>query len=133
MLQISDLRLTEKFWISRLFEHLEQLPVQLEMGRMTERSYRDEVNEILKFWQDEHLFDDSTLSSLDEAFNARERQKEEEDKARRLLEKRERERAMSYTKPLRTRMRGMKVRAKWKSMRRNKKTSHMKLPQTLTR
>ncbi len=74
----------------KVFEHLEQLPLQLEMGRMTERSYRDEVNEILKFWQDEHLFDDSTLNNLDEAFNARERQKEEEDKARRLAEKRER-------------------------------------------
>lgn len=74
----------------KVFEHLEQLPVQLEMGRMTERSYRDEVNSILKVWQDEHLFDDSTLKHLDEAFNARERQKEEEEQARRLAEKRKR-------------------------------------------
>ncbi|EUC37818.1 hypothetical protein COCVIDRAFT_27094 [Bipolaris victoriae FI3] len=74
----------------KVFEHLEQLPSQLEMGRMTERSYRDEVNVILKVWQEEHLFDESTLSHLDEAFNARERQKEEEEQARRLAEKRKR-------------------------------------------
>jgi U2-associated protein SR140 len=73
-----------------VFEHLEQLPAQLEMGRMTERSYRDEVNTILKVWQDEHLFDESTLNHLDEAFNARERQKEEEEQARRLAERRKR-------------------------------------------
>ena len=74
----------------KVFEHLEQLPSQLEMGRMTERSYRDEVNVILKVWQDEHLFDESTLSHFDEAFNARERQKEEEEQARRLAERRKR-------------------------------------------
>ncbi|KNG49909.1 coatamer subunit protein [Stemphylium lycopersici] len=72
----------------KVFEHLEQLPAQLEMGRMTERSYRDEVNVILKVWQDEHLFEESTLRHLDEAFNARERQKEEEDQARKLAERR---------------------------------------------
>jgi U2-associated protein SR140 len=74
----------------KVFEHLEQLPAQLEMGRMTERSYRDEVNVILKVWQDEHLFDGPTLNQLDEAFNARERQKEEEEQARRLAERRKR-------------------------------------------
>jgi U2-associated protein SR140 len=74
----------------KVFEHLEQLPAQTEMGRMTERTYRDDVNVILKVWQDEHLFDESTLSHLDEAFNARERQKEEEEQARRLAERRKR-------------------------------------------
>ncbi|KAF1842109.1 uncharacterized protein K460DRAFT_370111 [Cucurbitaria berberidis CBS 394.84] len=74
----------------KVFEHLEQLPSRLEMGRMTERSYRDEVNLILKVWQDEHLFDDTTLTHLEEVFNARERQKEEQEQARRLAEKRKR-------------------------------------------
>jgi U2-associated protein SR140 len=74
----------------KVFEHLEQLPTQLEMGRMTERSYRDEVNTILKVWQDEHLFEQATLDHLEQAFNARERQKEEEEHARRLAERRKR-------------------------------------------
>ncbi|KAL6711259.1 hypothetical protein ACN47E_005790 [Coniothyrium glycines] len=74
----------------KVFEHLEQLPTHLDMGRMTERSYRDEVNTIRKVWQDEHLFDQATLDHLDEAFNARERQKEQDEHARRLAEKRKR-------------------------------------------
>ena len=74
----------------KVFEHLEQLPAQLEMGRMTERSYRDEVNSILRVWQDERLFDEAPLRHIDEAFNARERQKEEEEQAKRLAEKRKR-------------------------------------------
>ena len=72
----------------RVFEHLEKLPVQLEMGRMTEKTYRDDVNSILTVWQDEHLFDKPTLAHLDEAFNARERQKEQEELERKLAEKR---------------------------------------------
>jgi U2-associated protein SR140 len=74
----------------KVFEHLERLPAKLGMGRMTERGYRDEVNTILKVWEDEHLFDDTTLKHLSEAFNAREKQKEEEEQARRLAEKRKR-------------------------------------------
>lgn len=74
----------------QVFQHLEQLPAKLEMGRMTERSYRDEVNVILKVWQDEHLFEQSVLDQLDEAFNARERQKELDEQARRAAEKRKR-------------------------------------------
>ncbi|KAF1947600.1 hypothetical protein EJ02DRAFT_449088 [Clathrospora elynae] len=74
----------------KVFEHLEQLPAQLEMGRMTEKSYRDEVNIILKVWQEEHLFDEPTLNRLDEAFNARERQREEDEQARRVAERRKR-------------------------------------------
>jgi U2-associated protein SR140 len=74
----------------KVFEHLEQIPAQLDMGRMTERSYRDEVNVILKVWQEEHLFDETTLNQLDDAFNAQERQKEEEEQARRLAERRKR-------------------------------------------
>jgi len=72
----------------KVLEHLERLPGQLAMGRMTERSYRDEVNVILKVWQDEHLFEQGVLDGLDEAFNARERAKEAEEQARRVAERR---------------------------------------------
>ncbi|KAJ8106253.1 hypothetical protein OPT61_g9658 [Boeremia exigua] len=70
------------------FEHLQRLPAQLEMGRMTERSYRDEVNSILTVWKDEHLFDKPALEHLDNAFNAQERQKEQAEQERKLAEKR---------------------------------------------
>ncbi|KAJ4349162.1 hypothetical protein N0V95_004804 [Ascochyta clinopodiicola] len=72
----------------KAFEHLQKLPAQLEMGRMTERTYRDEVNSILTVWKDEHLFDKPALEHLDEAFNARERLKEQEEQERKMVEKR---------------------------------------------
>ncbi|KAI8936954.1 hypothetical protein NX059_006182 [Plenodomus lindquistii] len=78
----------------KVFEHLEKLPGKLEMGRMTERSYRDEVNVILKVWQDEHMFEQSVLDQLDEAFNARERAKEAEEQARRIAERRKKKGAI---------------------------------------
>lgn len=74
----------------KVLEHLEQLPAQLAMGRMTERSYRDEVNVILKVWEDESFFEKATLEHLDEVFNARERQKEEEEHEKKLAERRKR-------------------------------------------
>jgi U2-associated protein SR140 len=60
------------------------------MGRMTEKTYRDEVNSILTVWKDEHLFDKPALEHLDEAFNAQERQKEQAEQERKLAEKRNR-------------------------------------------
>ncbi|KAH9877491.1 hypothetical protein IAQ61_002858 [Plenodomus lingam] len=78
----------------KVFEHLEKLPVRLDMGRMTERSYRDEVNVILKVWQDEHLFEQNVLDQLDEAFNAKERAKEAEEQARRMVERRKKKAAI---------------------------------------
>ncbi|KAF2026193.1 hypothetical protein EK21DRAFT_116088 [Setomelanomma holmii] len=77
----------------KIFEHLEQLPAQLEMGRMTERSYRDEVNVILKVWEDESFFEKATLQHLDEVFNARERQKEQEELERKAAVRRKRKAA----------------------------------------
>jgi U2-associated protein SR140 len=74
----------------KIFEHLEQLPSALAMGRMTERSYRDEVNVILKVWEDESFFEKATLEHLDEVFNARERQKEQDETERKLAERRKR-------------------------------------------
>lgn len=74
----------------KIFEHLEQLPAQLGMGRMTERSYRDEVNIILKVWEDEAFFEKATMEHLEEVFNARERQKEQEEHERKLAERRKR-------------------------------------------
>ncbi|KAF2133437.1 hypothetical protein P153DRAFT_363625 [Dothidotthia symphoricarpi CBS 119687] len=72
----------------KIFEHLEKIPAQVEMGRMTEKSYRDEVNTILTVWQNEHLFDKTTLDHLDKAFNEREQQKEQEELERKQTEKR---------------------------------------------
>lgn len=74
----------------KIFEHLEHLPTQLGLGRMTERSYRDEVNVILKVWEDESFFEKATLEHLDEVFNARERQKEQEEHDRKVAERRKR-------------------------------------------
>ncbi|KAJ4323519.1 hypothetical protein N0V94_001849 [Neodidymelliopsis sp. IMI 364377] len=79
----------------KAFEHLQRLPGQLEMGRMTERTYRDEVNSILTVWKDEHLFDKPALEHLDEAFNAQERQKEQDEQERKLAEKRNKRKAVS--------------------------------------
>ncbi|KAF2852298.1 hypothetical protein T440DRAFT_466994 [Plenodomus tracheiphilus IPT5] len=79
----------------KVFEHLEKVPARLEMGRMTERSYRDEVNVILKVWQDEHLFEQIVLDQLNEAFNARERAKEAEEQARKLVERRKKKGAIA--------------------------------------
>ncbi|OAL00642.1 hypothetical protein IQ06DRAFT_293926 [Phaeosphaeriaceae sp. SRC1lsM3a] len=74
----------------KIFEHLEQLPTQLGMGRMTERSYRDEINVILKVWEDESFFEKAMLEHLDEVFNARERQKEQDEQDRKVAERRKR-------------------------------------------
>lgn len=77
----------------KAFEHLQKLPAQLEMGRMTERTYRDEVNSILAVWTHELLFDKPALEHLDSAFNAQERQKEQAEQERRLAEKRNKRKA----------------------------------------
>jgi U2-associated protein SR140 len=77
----------------KIFEHLEQLPTQVAMGRMTERSYRDEVNVILKVWEDESFFEKATMAHLDEVFNARERQKEQDEQERKIAERRKRKTA----------------------------------------
>jgi len=74
----------------KVFEHLEQLPARLEMGRMTERTYREDVNGILAVWTGDHLFDEKTLKELDDAFNRREREREELEVQRRAAEKRRR-------------------------------------------
>jgi len=76
---------------------LEQLPAQLAMGRMTERSYRDEVNVILKVWEDEAFFEKATLEHLEEVFNARERQKEQDEHERKIAERRKRKPAPKAT------------------------------------
>jgi len=77
----------------KIFEYLEQLPAQIAMGRMTERSYRDEVNVILKVWEDEAFFEKATMAHLDEVFNARERQKEQDEQDRKIQERRKRKAA----------------------------------------
>jgi U2-associated protein SR140 len=64
---------------------------------MTERTYRDEVNSILTVWKDEHLFDKPALEHLDSAFNAQEREKEEAEQERKLVEKRNKRKAAAKT------------------------------------
>jgi U2-associated protein SR140 len=81
----------------KVFEHLEQLPAHLALGRVTEKSYRDEVNVILKVWEDESFFEKVTMQHLDDVFNARERQKEQDDHERKLAERRKRKLAPKVT------------------------------------
>lgn len=71
-----------------VFKYLDNLPSKLEMGRMTEKSFRDDVNSVLGAWQREGLFDTPTQELLENAFNAREKQREEEELAKRQMEKR---------------------------------------------
>lgn len=77
----------------RVLEHLEQMPTHLAMGRMTERSYREEVNVILKVWEEEAFFEKPTLEHLEEVFNARERQKEQDEHERKIADRRKRKAA----------------------------------------
>jgi U2-associated protein SR140 len=72
----------------KVFEYMERLPVQLEMGRLAENQYRDDVNAILKVWTDEHLFEKESLEHIEEAFNGRKREREQEEIERRAVEKR---------------------------------------------
>jgi U2-associated protein SR140 len=74
----------------KVIEHLDRLPGQLALGRMTEKAYRDEVNVILDLWEHESFFDKATMERLDDVFNARERQKEQEEQDRRVEDKRKR-------------------------------------------
>ncbi|KAK7192739.1 hypothetical protein DPSP01_006837 [Paraphaeosphaeria sporulosa] len=72
----------------KVFEYLERLPTQLEMGRLAENQYRDDVNAILKVWMDEHLFEKESLEHIEQAFNGRKREREQEEIERRAVERR---------------------------------------------
>ncbi|KAF9739913.1 hypothetical protein PMIN06_010029 [Paraphaeosphaeria minitans] len=72
----------------KVFEYLERLPAQLEMGRLAENQYRDDVNAILKVWMDEHLFERESLEHIEQAFNGRKREKEQEEIERKAVERR---------------------------------------------
>ncbi|KAL1610039.1 hypothetical protein SLS60_001704 [Paraconiothyrium brasiliense] len=72
----------------KVFEYLERLPAQLEMGRLAENQYRDDVNAILKVWMDEHLFEKESLEHIEQAFNGRKREREQEEIERRAVERR---------------------------------------------
>ncbi|KAJ4377913.1 hypothetical protein N0V83_000743 [Neocucurbitaria cava] len=69
----------------KVFEHLERLPRQLQMGLVTKRTYRKDVNAILDAWTDDHTYLKPTLDHFDEAFNAGEKRKEKEEEARREM------------------------------------------------
>ncbi|KAF2644866.1 hypothetical protein P280DRAFT_419209 [Massarina eburnea CBS 473.64] len=77
----------------KVFEYLEQLPNQLSMGRMGEIQYRDDINAILRVWEDELLFEKETLAHFDYAFNERKRQKEQEEHERKIAERRQKKNA----------------------------------------
>jgi U2-associated protein SR140 len=72
----------------KILEYLEQLPTQLKMGRMTEKNYREDVNSVLRVWEHESLFDKAMLKHFDEAFNGRERQREQDEHERKVAERR---------------------------------------------
>lgn len=81
-----------------VFKHLESLPQRLQMGRLAENSYRDEINAILKVWQDEGIVENKNMELIDEAFNGKKRKREEEDNARKVEEKRKARKAAAMLK-----------------------------------
>jgi U2-associated protein SR140 len=72
----------------KVFEYLETLPSHLSLGRLSEKEYRDSVNEILAFWEKEFLFEADLLTYFDHAFNFRKREKEQKEREKRLAAKR---------------------------------------------
>jgi U2-associated protein SR140 len=72
----------------KAFEYLDTLPERLDMGRTTDNQFREQVNYVILGWKDEHLFSAELIERFDDAFNLRKRQKEQEDKEKRLAEKR---------------------------------------------
>lgn len=71
-----------------VFEFLERLPAKLDMGRLAENQFRDDINGILKVWMDEHLFEKEALECIERAFNGRKREREQEEVERRAVERR---------------------------------------------
>lgn len=72
----------------KVFEYLERLPQNLQLGRLAESQYRDDVNAIIKVWTNEGLFEKETLEHIEHAFNGRKREKEQEEIERRAVERR---------------------------------------------
>lgn len=66
----------------KVFEYLETLPSQLSMGRLSENSYRENVNDVLSHWVNQTIFEAKYLTHFDNAFNAQKREQEMEEKAR---------------------------------------------------
>ncbi|KAF2712522.1 hypothetical protein K504DRAFT_464611 [Pleomassaria siparia CBS 279.74] len=77
----------------KVFEHLDNLPVRLHIGKFSEATFREEVNSVLEVWGKETLFDKKTLGLFDDAFNGRKR-----------IEKQEREQANRKKQPKRVKM-----------------------------
>ena len=81
---VIGLQLTDR----KVFDHLEKLPRNLELGRLAENQYRDDVNAILKVWMNESLFEKEILEHIEYAFNGKKREKEQEEIERRAMERR---------------------------------------------
>jgi len=72
----------------KVFEYLETLPSRLSLGRLSENQYRESINEVLTTWQDKYLFEPDLLTYFDHAFNARKREKDQEELEKKLATKR---------------------------------------------
>jgi U2-associated protein SR140 len=68
----------------KVFDHLDKLPERLQLGKLSEGTYREEVQSILEVWGKETLFDKASMTLFDNAFNERKRiEKQERDQAAR--------------------------------------------------
>ncbi|KAF2791223.1 hypothetical protein K505DRAFT_327040 [Melanomma pulvis-pyrius CBS 109.77] len=68
----------------KVFEHLDNLPKRLQMGKLSEATFREDVNGVIEVWGRETLFDKKSLALFDNAFNERLRiEKQARDQANR--------------------------------------------------
>jgi U2-associated protein SR140 len=74
----------------KVFEYLETLPTKLRMGKLVMAQFRQDVDYVIGFWQNDRLFSPQVLEHIDNAFNERRRQKEEADRQRKQEEQRKR-------------------------------------------
>lgn len=72
----------------KVFEYLERLPTSLDMGKLAKNLFREEINNILRVWTEEHTFEKGILERFDNAFNGPTREKEQEEAERKAEEKR---------------------------------------------
>lgn len=71
-----------------VFEYLDTVPQQLQLGRTSEAQFRSDVNKVVEAWKEEILFTPDILDQFDNAFNWRKKQKEKEEQERKQAERR---------------------------------------------
>ncbi|CAI6340120.1 unnamed protein product [Periconia digitata] len=89
----------------KVFEYLETVPSRCRMGLVARNHFRADVNYILKIWMDEQLFENSILEHIDDAFNERQRRKDQEELDKKAERRRQRKRqaaaaASTASKPM---------------------------------